>query len=92
MDMQRSLGLRPDGGVYIDDRKHVITYLALKLQAMGYDGLETQLDDGLVPLTHDMLARLQEQNRLLAGHLCPADRRIQDFLEGLAQGSPWRGH
>jgi hypothetical protein len=66
----------------IDDNEEarLIQYINLKLAARGqatYEGVSGDLLEVAWPL----LQNHQEKSRLLSGHLCPADRRIQDFLD-----------
>ncbi|MCG3149930.1 MAG: PPi-type phosphoenolpyruvate carboxykinase [Verrucomicrobiae bacterium] len=53
-------------------------YINLKLALLGLP-TTGELDELAGPL----LSRQQEMNRLLADHLCPADQRIQDYLNSL---------
>jgi phosphoenolpyruvate carboxykinase (diphosphate) len=54
-------------------------YLEVKLVANGY--VATDGRDGFLDVVHDLIASYRERARLLAGYLCPSDRRIQDFLD-----------
>jgi hypothetical protein len=91
MDLERTVGLRPDGTVWLPDRKAAAGSILLKLAAMGIEiPPETTGDDDVFHLAGNLFARYREQARLLADHLCPADRRIQHYLDDLllAAGSP----
>jgi hypothetical protein len=63
-----------------NEEARLVQYINLKLAARGqatYGGVSGDLLEVAWPL----LQNHQEKSRLLAGHLCPADRRIQDFLD-----------
>ncbi len=94
MELERSVGLRPDGTVAVLDRRTAIRGIALKLAALGHPVPESVGDQEVLDLARDLFARYREQTRLLSDHLCPADRRIQAFLDqqfaGLALATPIR--
>jgi hypothetical protein len=83
MELERSVGLRPDGGVWLPERRTAIRSILLKLAAMGVQVPADTGDQDALQLAGDLFARYREQTRLLSEHLCPADRRIQDYLDGL---------
>ncbi|MCK6488580.1 MAG: hypothetical protein L6R48_09665 [Planctomycetes bacterium] len=53
-------------------------YLELKLMA---NGLTPVTNIGVLEVARDLMESYQEKNRVLSGYLCPADRRIQQFLD-----------
>ncbi len=58
------------------------TYINLKLAAIGCPTAESEVDDnGFGNLAESMLAHNRETSRLLADYQCPADWRIQRFLD-----------
>ncbi len=82
---QRSAGAasETDGG----QEARVIQYINLKLAARGqptYGGVSNDFLEVAWPL----LQNHQEKSRLLAGHLCPADRRVQEFLDAYFKETP----
>jgi phosphoenolpyruvate carboxykinase (diphosphate) len=83
MELERSVGLRPDGTVWLPDRRAAVSSILLKLAAMGARIPADTGDEELLHLTGDLFARYREQTRLLSEHLCPADRRIQHYIDGL---------
>jgi phosphoenolpyruvate carboxykinase (diphosphate) len=83
MDLERQVGLRGNGQVVVPDRRTVIRSIVLKLSAMGFQVPEQVGDSEVLDLGRDLFARYREQSRLLSEHLCPAERRIQDFLDEL---------
>ncbi|MDB5301234.1 MAG: hypothetical protein JWO87_2897, partial [Phycisphaerales bacterium] len=81
MDLHRSLGLNPDGTAVSGKREEIIRYINLKLAALGVPIAGDAARTGFLDVAHDLLADYREFARLLAGHLCPADQRIQSFLD-----------
>src|SRR5215510_9084059 len=83
IDLERQVGLRTNGSVVVPDRRAMIRSIVLKLAAMGHQVPELVGDEEVLDLARDLFARYREQSRLLSDHLCPADRRVQDFLDDL---------
>jgi len=84
MDLQHHVGLRPDGSVWLPDRRAAAGSILLKLAAMGIEiPADVAGDEDVFHLAGNLFARYREQARLLADHLCPADRRIQHYLDEL---------
>jgi hypothetical protein len=83
MDLERMAGLGTDGALAVPDRRTLIRSIVLKLAAMGVHVPEGVGDQEVLDLGRDLFARYREQTRLLSEHLCPADRRIQTFLDTL---------
>jgi hypothetical protein len=83
MDLERSAGLRPDGAVSPPDRRAAASSILLKLAVMGVPIPPGSGDEDVLHLASDLFARYREQSRLLSEHLCPADRRIQHYVDGL---------
>ena len=44
-------------------------------------------DEDVLHLAGDLFARYREQTRLLSEHLCPTDRRIQNYIDSLLAGA-----
>ncbi|HEX8323713.1 MAG TPA: hypothetical protein VF595_07335 [Tepidisphaeraceae bacterium] len=78
MDRQRTLGLNDAGQNVSVDRTDAIGLIHLKLAALG---LPTP--PGTVRFAEDLIAHYRELSRLLSDHLCPADQRVQDFLDSM---------
>ena len=84
MDLQHHVGLHPDGRVWLPDRSAAAGSILLKLAAMGIEiPAGVAGDEEVFHLAGNLFARYREQARLLADHLCPADRRIQHYLDQL---------
>lgn len=79
MDIEQALGLDKKTGKPKKERKRLQTYINLKLASSGQPASHAG-DDEFMSITHDLLESYREKNRLLSDYLCPADRRIQDFL------------
>ncbi|MGD0058481.1 MAG: hypothetical protein ABSD58_03595 [Verrucomicrobiia bacterium] len=78
MNLEKSVGLgRTSGDVW--DKKTML-YINLKLALMGCPTVASDSDPELAELTDTLLLHQRETDRLLADYLCPADQRIQDFL------------
>ena len=78
MDSRRTLGLNPDGSNFVPERRDVIRYIDLKLASLDEPPAG---DSSLVAFASDLLAHYKEFARLLRNHHCPADERIQGFLD-----------
>jgi len=87
------LGTRLDAGHNPDHaRSELRRSIALKLAAMGHVMEGDDLEDRAIrELTRDVFARYREQARLLRGYQCPADRRIQSFVDDLFSDLPLNG-
>ncbi|MGH7630103.1 MAG: hypothetical protein ACREOF_12130 [Gemmatimonadales bacterium] len=83
MELERSVGLKADGSVWLPERRTAIRSILLKLAAMGVPIPVDTGDQDVLHLAGDLFARYREQTRLLSEHLCPADQRVQDYLNGL---------
>jgi hypothetical protein len=91
MELERAVGLRPDGAVWLPERRVAIRSILLKLAAMGAQVLADAGDEDVHQLAGDLFARYREQTRLLSEHLCPADRRIQHYIDGLLKAAAFPG-
>lgn len=83
MELERTVGLRPDGAVWLPERRAAINSILLKLAAMGVPIPPGAGDQDVLHLAGDLFARYREQTRLLSEHLCPVDQRIQRYIDGL---------
>src|SRR4029453_11036829 len=83
MELERAVGLKPDGTPWLPERRPAISSILLKLAAMGIQIPTDTGDEQVLHLAGDLFARYREQARLLSEHLCPADRRIQHYIDGL---------
>jgi phosphoenolpyruvate carboxykinase (diphosphate) len=59
----------------------LIQYLQLKLAALGQPAASSAADARFLQIARPLLRNHYEKERLLGSHLCPADARIQAFLD-----------
>ncbi len=83
MELERTVGLKPDGANWLPERRAALSSILLKLAAMGVHVPAGTGDQDVLHLAGDLFARYREQTRLLSEHLCPADRRIQHYMDSL---------
>jgi hypothetical protein len=88
VELERTVGLTPDGRVWLPDRPTAVSSILLKLAAMGVPIPPRTGDEALLHLAGGLFARYREQTRLLSEHLCPADGRIQQYLDALLAACP----
>ncbi|MCP5137361.1 MAG: hypothetical protein H6981_11240 [Gammaproteobacteria bacterium] len=81
MDFEQALGIRPNMADEADRRRRLQLYINLKLASSGQPVCPGSDDGEFLLASDDLLQSYREKSRLLSGHLCPADRRIQDFLD-----------
>src|SRR6202142_218803 len=67
---------------------HLIDYINVKLALLGFAPAATGSPSEFGDLISNLVAQYQEKERLLANHLCPADRRIQTYLYDYLQDVP----
>jgi hypothetical protein len=79
-DLVGYVGLNQSGGqAPCLDTDTLRRSIAIKLAASGFE-VENTTGDDLLNVASDLFRGYREQSRLLESHLCPADQRIQDFL------------
>jgi hypothetical protein len=81
VDLQRALGLDLPAADKIEESKKLHLYINLKLASSGQPTCVTGEAAEFMATAQDLLRSYREKNRLLSDHLCPVDRRIQNFLE-----------
>ncbi len=64
-----------------EDRRRLAEVINAKLWFRGQPIVGEESELALLKSSKHLLANLQEKNRLLAEYHCPADTRIQDFLD-----------
>src|SRR5258708_7906753 len=80
-DLKRSIGFPPlEGDEASRARLLLVRYINLKLAALGFKPPSAKTDTELLDMAYDLVQNSREKVRLLADHLSPPDRRIQDFL------------
>ncbi len=81
MNFERSLGFYIDADDSKKKRKKLQLYINLKLASSGQPTTAGGGGHDFLHTAGDLLKSYREKNRLLTDYLCPADRRIQDFLD-----------
>ncbi len=71
----------------MDSQASIEQYILLRLAMLGARGLPSVTGAGLPSIASALLSRHRENVRLLADHLCPADVRIQSFLDDFLRDS-----
>jgi phosphoenolpyruvate carboxykinase (diphosphate) len=79
MDLKRTIGLGAATPLYPD--KKLLQYINLKLASLGCPTVAGETDTEFQELAAALLLHHRETDRLLADYLCPADQRIQSFLD-----------
>ncbi|HLX64590.1 MAG TPA: hypothetical protein VKX17_25175 [Planctomycetota bacterium] len=80
-DLKRTIGFPPlEGDDAARERLLIVRYINLKLAALGFKAPSAKADTDLLDMAYDLVQNYREKVRLLADHLSPPDRRIQDFL------------
>lgn len=85
MNLSKSLGLYADSDAEKKQRERLQLYINLKLASSGQPTCAAPEDAEFMDVAHDLLQSYQEKSRLLSHHLCPADQRIQAFLDDYLQ-------
>lgn len=81
MDLRKSFGLTAQGANENIKSKRIKQYINLKLAALGQPDCVGEEEDRTSDLANDLIKNFREKNRLLSNYLCPADQRIQDFID-----------
>ena len=82
MDLKTSIGFDPDAQLPENKTEQLIDYINVKLTALGQPTFE-KVEEGRSPImdmAQSILFNYREKNRLLTDYLCPADQRIQNFI------------
>ncbi len=89
MDLHRSLGLIKPNETYDEKerRNKLQLYINLKLASSGQPIVAGENEEFL-NTAQDLLKSYREKNRLLTDYFCPADQRIQSFLERYLSALP----
>ena len=79
-DKQQQLGIGSGYNLGSPEYIELVNYANLKLATLGLPTVGDQSDNPSLRLSGSLVKEYREKVRLLRGYLCPADRRIQDFL------------
>ncbi|MEC7627104.1 MAG: hypothetical protein VX855_02910, partial [Verrucomicrobiota bacterium] len=77
---QNSLGIGLSYAPGSNEYEELVNYTNLKLATLGLPTVGDQSKNPALKLSGSLVKEYREKVRLLRGYLCPADRRIQDFL------------
>jgi hypothetical protein len=69
----------------------LVRYINLKLAALGQPTSQSTADPEFIEIAGPLLRNYYQKNQLLRGRLCPADARIQAFLDDYLGGVPTEG-
>jgi len=81
MNLKKSLGLDRNGNSEPLKTKRLNQYINLKLASLNQPTYRKLDDSRFLDLASDLIKNHKEKNRLLANYLCPADQRIQNFID-----------
>jgi len=90
MDLCKSIGLQTNNNQFEaeKEKKRIQLYINLKLHSSGLPACKSvDCDNDFFSIADDLLQSYREKSRLLSQHLCPADQRIQDFLDTYLEDS-----
>ena len=79
-EKQNSLGINQGYSINSPEYDELVNYANLKLATLGLPTVGDQSNNPSLKLGASLVKEYREKVRLLRGYLCPADRRIQDFL------------
>ncbi|MCP5273416.1 MAG: hypothetical protein H6936_00910 [Burkholderiales bacterium] len=81
MNLLNTLGLTNNDINPEEERRKLQLYINLKLASSGQPTCADQGTREFLETARDLLKSYREKNRLLADYRCPADKRIQQFLD-----------
>ncbi|MGB0720821.1 MAG: hypothetical protein ACPGU7_00365 [Gammaproteobacteria bacterium] len=91
-DLEHVIGLPNPGACDpAEHRRQLQLYINLKLASTGLPTCGSGYDSEFLSAASDLLKSYQEKSRLLSSYLCPADHRIQHFLNDYLHGSDLEG-
>ncbi|MGR9044014.1 MAG: hypothetical protein ACU83N_01885 [Gammaproteobacteria bacterium] len=70
----------PHANLSVPKRQKDLQHINLQLAALGQPTCEVEEDQQYLKIAGSLLKNYSQQRRLLAKYRCPADQRIQDFL------------
>jgi hypothetical protein len=93
MQLDPSLKQEPSTSVQTGTRdQELIRYINLKLAALGQPVSQATADPYFLELAGPLLRNFRRKDEVLGDRLCPADTRVQDFLDSylgeVLQGAP----
>jgi hypothetical protein len=82
---QSALGIGASYSSGTHENQELVNYANLKLATLALPTVGDQSQNPAIRLSSSLIKEYREKVRLLRGHLCPADRRIQDFLSRISR-------
>jgi hypothetical protein len=79
--LEKTLGFSPDQAALPARQAHLHRCIHLQLLSMGLPTPSPRADVGVVEIAGGLLASYRQKSRLLEAYRCPADRRIESFLQ-----------
>jgi hypothetical protein len=73
-------------GALASNDAELVRYINLKLAALGQPTSQSTADPDFIEIAGPLLRNYHQKNQLLRGRLCPADARIQTFLDDYLSG------
>ena len=72
-----------------NSKEYIHQYIKLRLEALGLvDGdFDDEAADGFLDLAKSLIINYRERERQFKNYLCPADQRIQDFINSYFKGA-----
>ena len=89
--IQEGEAVAPTTRASISNDAELIRYINLKLAALGQPTSQSTADPDFLEIAGPLLRNYHQKNQLLRGRLCPADARIQAFLDDYLAGVPPSG-
>lgn len=82
----RSLGFFKDSRQ--NSKEYIQQYIKLRLEALGLveDEFDDTASDGFLHLAKSLIINYRERERQFKNYLCPADQRIQNFINSYFKG------
>ena len=80
---QLALGIDSSYCPNSEEYNELVNYTNLKLATLALPTVGDQSNNSALLLSRSLIKEYREKVRLLRGHLCPTDKRIQDFLNRL---------
>ncbi len=77
---QTALGIEASYSSNSDEYQELVNYANLKLATLALPTVGDQSQNPAIRLSSSLIKEYREKVRLLRGHLCPTDERIQNFL------------
>jgi hypothetical protein len=80
---QLALGIDSSYCPNSEEYNELVNYTNLKLATLALPTVGDQSNNSALLLSRSLIKEYREKVRLLRGHLCPTDKRIQEFLNRL---------